>query len=239
MTWAAVAAAGAVVVGSVIQSNSAKKAANKQQAASQAQLDWLKQNYGDAQGNFNPYMDYGKGALGGLNALMGGDYSGFMNSPDFKARVQFANEQFDNGAAAKFRLFSGGAQNDRDQLNQNLAAQGLTDYRNFLMGGAQMGQNAAAQLGSIGNGTGAQMGQAYGAMGTAGANGAISQGNAWASGLQGLSSAFGNYMGSRNATSASVYGGGSNASNFGLPAPGSGSTPNYASGGPGTFWGYS
>jgi hypothetical protein len=207
MPWGyAIAAAGTIAAG-YLQGDASKDAAKDANKGQQEGIDWLKQVYGDSQGNFNPYIDYGKGSLGGLSKLMGGDYSGFMNSPDFKARVGFANDQFNNGAAAHYRLFSGGAQNDRDELNQNLAAQGLNDYRNFLMNGAQMGQNASAQLGSIGTGTGAQIAQGYGNMGLQSAYGTIGQGNANTNTLNGLASIFGDYVKTRSSNSS--YGGGS------------------------------
>lgn len=233
MSWGYVAVAAATVIGGAMSSNAAKKASKAQQGSAQDQLDFQKWIYEQNRGNQQPFMDYGQGAggLGGLSALMGGDYSGFMNSPDFKARVQLSNDQFNNGAAAKYRLFSGGAQNDRDTLNQQLAAQGLGDYRNALMWGANLGQSAASGQAQSGQAAANGMASAYANMGNAQANGAIGQGSAWASTLSGLGQAFSGYMGGQNAgTATSAYGGGANAPNYGLPATASTSTPWWANG---------
>jgi hypothetical protein len=126
---------------------------------------------------------------------MAGDYSGFMNSPDFKARVGFANDQFNNGAAAHYRLFSGGAQNDRDELNQNLAAQGLGDYRNALMWGANLGQNAAAGVGQAGQHSADAVGGYLQNQGQTSAYNALNQGQNNANTISGLGSLLGSYLG--------------------------------------------
>lgn len=153
---------------------------------SQAGLEWIKQNYGDAKQNFAPYLGLGQQFSGGLQSLLGGDYSGFYNSPDYKAARDAMTYGLDHSAAARGRLYSGGYQADLSKAQGDLAAGYLGNNRNFLMSGAQMGQNAAAQLGSIGTGTGSQIMSGYqnlaDARGTqAGASAAMA--NALASGL--------------------------------------------------------
>ena len=146
------------VVGGLFGASQQRRAADAQAKASEAAIAEQRRQYDQMRADQSPFMQYGQGSLGGLNSLMSGDYSGFMNSPDFKARVQLSNEQFNNGAAARYRLFSGGAQSDRDALNQNLAAQGLGDYRGFLQWGANLGQNAAAGVGQAGQASANQIG---------------------------------------------------------------------------------
>lgn len=173
MGWAT-AIQGAIGLGTAfLGKKQSDKATNAQVNANQQALALQQQMWQQQQQNLAPFMQYGQGAggLGGLASLMGGDYSGFMNSPDFKARVQFANEKFNDASAARFRLFSGGAQNDRDELNQNLAAQGLGDYRNALMWGANLGQNAAAGVGQAGQNYANAAGNLYGNIGNAQATG--------------------------------------------------------------------
>lgn len=193
MGWAA-AAQGAIGIGSaLLGKNQADKATDAQVNSAQQGLDLQKQMWQQSQANQQPYMGYGQGAggLGGLSALMGGDYSGFMNSPDFKARVDFANDQYNNGAAAKFNLFSGGAQNDRDELNQKLAAQGLGDYRNALMWGANLGQSAASNQAQSSQNYANQASGLYGLQGNAQATG---YGNTAGLGM-GLGGMLGNMVG--------------------------------------------
>lgn len=222
MGWATAIQGGLQLGGALLGQHAANKASSAEQEAANKALELQQQMWQQQQANLQPFMGYGAGAggLGGLSQLMGGDYSGFMNSPDFKARVQFANDQFNNGAAAKYRLFSGGAQNDRDELNQNLAAQGLGDYRNALMWGANLGQNAAAGVGQAGQNYANQAGNLYGQIGNAQASGALTNANIWGQTLGGLAglagSAFGNP--SKSAYTGS-YGGGNDAAQFGLPTP--------------------
>lgn len=238
MGWGAAIGAIASLIGSGMQSRAAGQAGDAQREAGQAALDWTKQVYDRSRGDFAPYMGLGQQGASGLAALYGGDYSGLYNSPDFKVGLQTANDQFNNGSAARFRLFSGGAQNDRDKLNQDYATMRLGDYRNGLMGLSQMGQNAAAQLGGIGTQTSQQISQNYGDIGAARANSAYYQGGIWGHAANQAGQAFSNYWGGRNS------GGTGWGSSYGVPAQGSGAMPgfgtstNYQSGGNGTFWGY-
>ncbi len=166
MSWGA-AIGGLVGLYGAKKSGDAAKAAQK---GAQAGLDWTKQVYQDAQGNFQPYLGFGANSISGLQALLSGDYSGFMGSPDYVAARDAMNYGLDHSAAAKGRLYSGGYQADLSKAQGDLASGYLNNYRNFLMGGAGMGQNAAAQLGSIGNATATQVMNGYNNL--AGAQGA-------------------------------------------------------------------
>jgi hypothetical protein len=198
MGWSTAIQAGTSLLGGWAGS----QAADAQGDAAKEQMDWIKSVYGDAQGNFAPYLQAGQGGLNGLSALMGGDYSGFMQSPDFLASQEAGVYANDNSAAAKGRLFSGGYGADLNKWGQDHATQYLGNYRNSLFNLAGMGQNAAGQLGGIGTGTMSAMGQANGAYGDAQANryGSIF------GGLAGLGGAVGSNWGNGSQSS---YGGGS------------------------------
>jgi hypothetical protein len=127
-------------------------AAKAQAKGAQAGLDWTKQVYKDAQGNFAPYLGIGQQGVGGLSALLNGDYSGFYSSPDYVAAREAMNYGLDHSAAARGRLYSGGYMADLSKAQGDLAAGYLGNYRNFLGSVAGMGQNAASSLGSLGNG---------------------------------------------------------------------------------------
>lgn len=191
--------AGASVLGGFLQNRGANQAQNSQEQAAQAAIGEQRRQYDQSRQDQTPYMQFGQGAggLGGLQALANGDYSGLFNSPEFKARTTFANQQFNDGAAAKFRLFSGGAQNDRDELNQNLAATGLGQLTSHLQWGAGLGQNAASGVGNLGAMSANQIGGQYGQIGQAGQQGAYDRTNAWGGALSGLSQGLSSYFGGR------------------------------------------
>lgn len=200
------------IASSLFGGHEAKKAASAQQQGSQAGLDWIKNVYGQSQANFAPYLQAGQGGLSGLNALASGDYSGFMNSPDYLYAREQAIYGNDHSAAARGNLYSGGHSLDLAHEMNGIASQNLGNYRSSLMGLAGLGAQSASNLGSIGSGTMGPMQQGYNGIANAqaqgyGANAAMFGGVA--GGLAGLVPQ----------TSQSSYGGGANASTFGLPPP--------------------
>lgn len=200
MGWETAIQGGTAILGGILGDN----AADAQGDAAQQQMDWIRQVYGDAQGNFAPYLGIGQTGVNGLQSLMGGDLSGFWNSPDNVAQREGMNYGMDHSAAARGRLYSGGYGADLSKAQGDLAAQQLGNYRNSLFGLAGMGQNAAGSLGGIGTGTLGAMGQANGAYGDAQAG----RYGAWYGGLAGLGNAFGSQYGGGQTSSA--YGGGNN-----------------------------
>ena len=206
MGWAQAITAGAGLVNSYLN----KKGADAQGNAAQAGMDYTKGIYNDAQGNFQPYMDAGQNGLNGLNMLASGNYSGFENSPDYLYARSQAQYGVDHSAAARGSLYSGGHNLDLANAMNGIASQNLGNYRNSLMGMANMGQNSAAQLGQIGTNAAAGVRNSNAMIGDAKATsyGAIG------GGLTGLAGQFNNYY---NGGGSSSYGGGSSASSFGLP----------------------
>jgi hypothetical protein len=190
--WGAIISA----VGSLYSNSQQNKAAGKQQQGAQAGLDWLKSVYGDAQGNFAPYLSYGQGAggLGGLSALAGGNYDGFLKSPDYMAARDAMNYGLDHSAAARGSLYSGGYQADLSHAQGDLASQYLGNYRNSLFQGAGLGMTAASNLGSIGNGLAAGIQNGYNGVANAQATG-YGANAGLATGLAGL---FNNYWQGRD-----------------------------------------
>lgn len=96
-------------------------------------------------------MDAGTTALAQLGALNSGDYSGFLNSPDYLATQQSGLQTLDRSAAARGALNSGGADADRIAFGANLGAQQLGAYRGSLQNLVQVGQNAAGNLAGVSN----------------------------------------------------------------------------------------
>lgn len=203
-------------VTSIIGGVQGNNAADDQAEAAQAGLDFQRGVYNDAQGNLSPYMQYGQGqgGLGGLAALAGGNYDGFMKSPDYLAARQAMQYSGDHGAAARGNVFSGGHQVDMAQKQGDLASGFLNNYRNSLQWGAGLGQQSAMGLGGLGQSAAGNMMQGFGNLGQAQAQGRGATAGMWGGLLGGL----GNWAGGTGSTT-SVYGGGSNAGSYGLPAP--------------------
>jgi hypothetical protein len=205
MGWAA-AIGGIATLGSALLGKKASdKATSAQVNAQQQALDLQQQMYQQQQQNLQPYMGYGQGAggLGGLSALMGGDYSGFMNSPDYMAARDAMQYAGDHGAAARGRVFSGGFAKDMAEAQGNLASQYLGNYRNALMWGANLGQNAAAGVGQAGQQYANSASNAYGNIGNAQASGALTNANIYGQALGGLAG----LLGANSNKTASSYNG--------------------------------
>lgn len=196
MPWAAagavVSAAGSIG-GGLIGANASESAAKAQEQAQANTLAWIKQNYGNTQGNLQPYIGAGQSALQsiqGFYGLPGGNgggatqaYNQFTNTPFYQFPLQQANLATNRTLAASGLNQSGGALKAIGQLNSGYASQGLSQYLSGLGNLANSGQSAAAQLGSIGVGTGAQIGQANTNIGNAGAFGAIGSAGAINNGI--------------------------------------------------------
>lgn len=197
MSWGAVAIAAGSVIGGALSNKGAKDAAKAQGAAGDAAIYEQRAAREQFQQNIAPFLNAGQQALPQLNALASGDYSGFLNSPDY----QFANQQglqaLDRSAAARGSLFSGGADADRIAFGQGLASQQLGTHRNYLMNLASMGQNAAVGAGTAAQNTANSIGSILQNQGQAQAAGAINSANSWGNALQGVAGAAGNYLGQR------------------------------------------
>lgn len=194
------------IASSLFGGHEAKKAASAQQQGSQAGLDWVKNVYNQSAGNLGGYIN---GGLQGLAALTGNKYE---QSPGYQFLQDEGRYAVDHSAAARGDLYSGGHSVDLERMAQGIAAQDYGNWWNREMGLAGLGAQAASNLGSIGTST---MGNVQ--------NGYNGIANAQAQGYGANAGMFGNIAGTLGglfpATSQSSYGGGNNASQFGLPPP--------------------
>lgn len=186
MSWVAVGVAVVGAVASHQENKKGRKAAKKGQDAAIASQEYM---YDTTRGDLKPYMDYGAEAIPALQRIMAGDYSGFMNAPDYKYTTQRGIQDLDMSAAARGNLFGGGHQKDLVQFNQGNASQFLQQYINRLTNQAAAGQNAAAGLGGIGQNTANAISNAH-------MNGGLTQAQQYANNAN-------NYMG----TAAAIGGG--------------------------------
>lgn len=202
--WAGGAILGSSIIGGIMSSNAANKAASAQQNAanqaatlSQAQFDKLQELY-------KPYRESGYGALGMLGEGVGEDVAQYQfdpskvqQDPGYQFRVDAANKALARRQAATGNFGGGRAVREISGLNQGLASQefsnaygrdlqtfltnqGLrTERMNQLMGIAQMGAGATGQTGNWGMTNASNISQNMLASGNAQAAAAIAQGNAW------------------------------------------------------------
>lgn len=239
MPWGAAIAGAAAIGGSVLSSNAqkkaAKKAANATGDAADASSQALADNYAKTETNLQPYADAGRNALVGINAVNHGDYSGFLNSPDYQAALTQGIQAQDRSAAAKGSLYSGGHSADLAAYAGNLASQNFGNYYNRLAGLAQLGQSSATSLGSIGTGNAAQQGNFNLAGANAAGEGAYANANANSSlysSLAGVAGQLAGQYGTPSPTSSS-YGTPGAQSNAGLLGGGNYTGPGSTS----TSWG--
>lgn len=197
---AAAITAGAAVAGGAMQANAAKKAGQAAQAGAQAGIGEQQAARNQFQQNISPYLQSGQNALGGLNALNSGDYSGFESSPDYLYARDQTQQGVERGAAARGSLYNGGTNIDLANALNGIASQNLGGYRNSLMSMAQMGQSAAVGAGQMGQQSANAISGLYAGQAQAAGDAAINKANAWGSALQGLSGIAGQYAGQRQSS---------------------------------------
>jgi hypothetical protein len=177
------------VVGGLIQSNAAGKAANAQTAAAQAGIAAI-------QKALAPYQQAGVGAVGGQQDLLGlngpekqqAAIAAIQASPQFTSMQQLGENRILANASATGGLRGGNTQGALAQFSPQLLSQ-LIDQQYTRLGGlSSMGANAAAGVGSATANLQGQIGSAQ--AGQALANGGALQG-AFSSGF----GALGQYLG--------------------------------------------
>lgn len=125
------------------------------------------------------------------------DFSMFYQTPDYLVARDEGIQGLDRGAAARGRLYSGGADADRMRFSSNLGSQAFGNFQNNLFRLAGIGGQANSQLNQLGQNTAGQVGQQFNNIGQARASGYTAQGNAFGNAWNGIGSAIGDYWGSR------------------------------------------
>lgn len=232
----------AVVVGAGMaysanrQGAAQKKAGKALGNAAQQTIDKQQGIYDGSMSLAQPYYDAGTSALGRLDAIDRGDYSGFESSPDYLFSLQQGIQGVDRSAAARGGLYSGGADADRMTFASGLASQNLNNYRGGLMSLAGMGQAQSQYMGQLGQGYGNQFANAMGIKGQADAQRASATATAQAGYGNALASAAGTYMGAGGGLGGSAGGGAS-----GYSAPSIGQYSSWGQGvsaSPGSLYGF-
>lgn len=143
----------------------------------------------------------GAGAGGATGAVSPGtgvaDFSQFYQTPDFLVARDEGVQGLDRGAAARGRLYSGGADADRMRFASNLGSQAFGNFQNNLFRLAGFGGQASSQLNQLGQNTASGVSNSLANLGNARASGYLNQGAAWGNALNGVGSSLGQYWGSR------------------------------------------
>lgn len=235
----ALASAGSSIAGGIMSGRAAKSAAGQESNAIQQGINLLRQNYGQAQTNLQPFIGGGTSALNTLLGFYGlgpnpqgaqAGFTQFQQTPFYQFPFQQGMLGLNRGLAASGLIGSGAALKEGAQFASGLASSGLGSYLSGLSGLASSGQTAATSLGQIGQNVGTTALQGFTNQGVAQGAGTVGQSNALSQGLQnafGPLSTFGN----------SLFGGGGNTSSSSY-SPG-GLFSNEQVGGysiPGTSW---
>lgn len=198
MSWGAVVAGGAALVGGALSSKGSKSAAKTQADAANRAAEMQLEQYNQTRDDLKTYTDAGGY---GLNQLLTGYKDGsltkpftmadYQQDPGYQFRLQQGMNNIQGSAAAGGGLLSGATLKALNSYNSDLASQEYNNaYSRYgndqqnryarLMDLARMGQNSAVQTGTMGQ-------SAVGAAGanlTSGANasaaGTVASGNAWA-----------------------------------------------------------
>ena len=203
MTWGLVAVAGATVVGGIMSSRSASKAAKSaagaqsdaagaqagaQIAVADAQIAESQRQFDSIQELLKPYTQAGTGALTGQQNLLGLNgaaaqqqaISALEGSPAMQALTQQGENAILQNASATGGLRGGNVQGALAQFRPQLLNQLIQQQYSNLGGLVSVGQNAAAGVGNAGQNSSNQIINALGQQGAAQAGALGQQGAAQA-----------------------------------------------------------
>lgn len=181
---------GASVGGSAIsasaQSSAAKKAAAAQTAAVDKSVEEQRRQFDAMQALLKPYVSAGKDALSSQLSLIGlggqeaqaAAISALEAGPEFTALTQSGEEAILQNAAATGGLRGGNAQAALAKFRPEILSGLINQQYSRLSGISEMGQNAAANVGSTGMTMASNLSNLYNQAGAAQAGSALAQGNA-------------------------------------------------------------
>jgi hypothetical protein len=212
--------AGGSILGSVLGGSAQSKAAKEAAATQRAALDFSKQVYGTASGQYQPYIGTGTNALYSLASLYGlpganGSTSGTGAQDAYNKFTQLPSYQFpyqqgmlaaNRSLAAQGLTGSGAQAKALTQYGQGYASNNFNNYLQQLAGLAGMGQNAIGSLGSIGNQAGTNVNNISNSLAGTQAGGILGQAGSINTGIGNTLAALG-----QNQSSGSSFGGANSA----------------------------
>ena len=186
MSFIAAAVVGSAVVGGVVQSRSASKAAGAQTAAADAGIAEQRRQFDQVRELLKPYVDAGTSALQGqldLAGLGGAEaqqaaLQAIEGGQEFQAITQQGENAILQNASATGGLRGGNTQAALAQFRPQVLS-GLIDKQYGRLGGlAATGQASAAGVGAAGMQTGTNVSNLLQQQGAAQAGGALASGQA-------------------------------------------------------------
>jgi len=195
---AAVVAAGVGIYSANKQAGAAKDAAKASQKATDATIAEQRRQFDLSRGDQMPWLQTGQWALDQQKKALNGDYSGFMNAPDYGFALDQGLKTLDRSAAASGRLYSGGYGQDLTKYAQGMATQNYQNYMNNLGRLSNTGQSTASNLGVLGQNFANSMGTALSNNAANRASSYQSQANAYSGLAGGIGNAFGDWWGTRD-----------------------------------------
>ena len=180
--------AGAVVVSSVIGSNAASDAADKQAGATGASIDEQRRQYDLTRSDYAPYREAGVKALGQYQTEINGNTSAVdaMAEPGYQFGLQQGQQALDRKAAAAGGRVSGAALKSASEYATNYATTGYNaayqrrqDRLNRLAALANVGQTATGGSAAAGASAANNISGLISAQGNASGSAQLAQGNIW------------------------------------------------------------
>ena len=207
MTFATVAIGSGVGIagGMGVQAYYGNKSASAARKANAAAAEEMRQSQARAVGYQRPYEAGGRAGFNVLTGLLTGnqyDQQGnvsntlnpeeranlFQKSPGYQFRLEQAQNALQASQAARGGLLSGGAMKEMNAYTQGIASDEYGNYINQIQGLANMGQQAATNMGNYEVGAGSTIANYVQQGGMAAANNYANQGQIIGGGLQQIGS---------------------------------------------------
>ena len=190
MTFIAAAAitAGSAIIGGVLQSNAAGRAASKQAASTDRATDEQARQYDQTRDDYAPYRDAGKKALGQYETEINAPVTSadVMSDPGYQFGLSQGQLGLDRKAAAAGGRVSGAALKSAAEYANNYATTGYNaayqrrqDRLNRLASLANIGQTATGGSAAAGAAKSNAISSLISSQGDASAAASMAQGNIW------------------------------------------------------------
>ena len=197
----AVIGGGAALFAGSEQADAANRSAELQAQATRESVEEQRRQYNLTREDLAPYRETGTNALAlyaGLYGITRGEGEAgilsteemqgfrdrFTETPGYQFRFDEGIRALDRSASATGRLRGGGYTRELTRYGQGVASGEFENYANRLSGLAGMGQGSTVSTGTLGVQTGANIGNALMAAGTARASGYAGVANAISGGTQ-------------------------------------------------------
>lgn len=186
MSGIATAVIGSAVIGGIVSSNAAGKAAGAQKDASEAGIAEQRYEFDKVQELLKPYSDAGEGAVGQQSDLLGLNgpeaqakaIAGIQSSPEFSALTKQGEEGITQNASATGGLRGGNIQSALAQFRPQLLSQLIESRFGKLSSVAGVGQASAAGTAAAAQNTGNNISGLLAQAGQASAGAYMAQGQA-------------------------------------------------------------